>query len=205
MAFSPDGNHLVSGSFDDTLRLWNTDTWESPRTCQAQTACSRQWLSPLMDGISSPGCQIPLSKFGIWPSVRICVFEGHKSKINTVLFSPDGRKIISASNDTTLRLWDLATGAGHVLGNHDGGVHAVSFFPNGRHVISASSDRSLRLWDTLLTSSPGLARLDGDGRLDSPTLSPNGKFLIAGDALGRVHLIDILIDNPDKAAWLRKH
>ena len=64
------------------------------------------------------------------------------------LYSPDGKRILSWSNDKTLRLWDAATGAaiGEPL-RHEGSVWGALYSPDGKRILSWSNDNTLRLWD----------------------------------------------------------
>ena len=68
--------------------------------------------------------------------------------MNAVAFSPGGTRLLSGSEDHTLKLWDAATGL--VLNTFDGhteSVHAVAFSPDGTRVLSGSDDKTLKLWD----------------------------------------------------------
>ena len=63
-------------------------------------------------------------------------------------FSPDGKSVLTGSQDATARLWDAATGQplGPTL-THEGMVWAVAFSPDGKTVLTGSDDKTARLWD----------------------------------------------------------
>jgi WD40 repeat protein len=74
---------------------------------------------------------------------------GHKSRVECIAFSPDGRRIASGSLDTTIRLWDGETGAAvsEPLKGHTGRILCLAFSPDGRRIASGSEDNTIRLWD----------------------------------------------------------
>ena len=68
--------------------------------------------------------------------------------MNSVAYSPDGRHIISGSDDQTIRIWDAETGTavGNTLKGHTYWVKSVAYSPCGLHIISGSSDGTIRIW-----------------------------------------------------------
>lgn len=75
--------------------------------------------------------------------------RGHEAAILASSFSPDGSAIVTASQDSTARLWDARTGrAKAVLSGHDWHVVGAEFSPDGRKVITSSSDMTARIWDS---------------------------------------------------------
>ncbi len=76
------------------------------------------------------------------------VFEGHADGVNTVCLVGDGEFILSASEDNTLRLWELSTGqCVQILKGHSGSVEAVALAGGMMQVLSVSRDRSVKFWD----------------------------------------------------------
>jgi WD40 repeat protein len=74
--------------------------------------------------------------------------EGHADIICSVAITPDGRHILSASADRTLKVWDFSTGRlVDTLEGHSDLVHDVAIAPDGRLAVSASRDQTLLVWD----------------------------------------------------------
>lgn len=69
-----------------------------------------------------------------------------ESRVDSVVFRPDGRAILAASADGLLRLWDVETGQ-ELRRVASGAVNGLAFLPDGRSAFAAENDNSVRLWD----------------------------------------------------------
>ena len=64
------------------------------------------------------------------------------------MFSPDGKRLVTASKDSTARLWDAASGAAlAAFKGHQREVYSAAFSPDCKRVVTASDDHTARLWD----------------------------------------------------------
>ena len=91
------------------------------------------------------------SAFRIVSMFQSAILRGHVGSVCSASFSPDGKRIVSASFDNSFRIWDSETGRQIVLvqmlDKPHGIIHSASFSPDGRHIVSASSDNVVRIWD----------------------------------------------------------
>ena len=109
--------------------------------------------------------------------------RGHNDGVMSVVFSPDGKKVISGSLDGTIRIWDVPTrtDAIRTLRGHEDPVLSLAFSPDGTRLVSGSNDktRTLRVWDTVSGAEILQMRGHGFGVL-SARYSPDGLRIVSG-------------------------
>jgi WD40 repeat protein len=150
--FDPAGRRVVTASKDQTARIWSVQTGRmlTPPLRHAD-GLSAASLSFSPDGsrlvtMAGSSAQIWDAATGlpVTPPLR------HHRFIQAVHFSPDGRKVLTASDDGTARIWDAETGyAVSEPLRHGSQVKSAEFSPDGSWVVTCSSDRSVRIWPVL--------------------------------------------------------
>jgi WD40 repeat protein len=118
--------------------------------------------------------------------------EGHRSWVSDLLFTPDGKDLISSSGDQTIRLWDWSTfkPAG-VLCGHVDEVDGLALAPNGRTLASRCKDGTIYLWDvTKASRHPGYQTLPGRMDYLSTVFTPDNRSILGVDLRGGLALWD---------------
>jgi WD40 repeat protein len=145
-----------------------------------------------------PDYTLPASSYGglltaVRSSQEMNQFQGHTEVVMSIAFSPDGKRIVSGSDDSTLRLWDAQTGQpiGQALQGHTGSLRPVAFSPDGKRIVSGSDDSTLRLWDAQTGQPIGQPLQGHTGSVSSVAFSPDGKRIMSGSDDKTLRLWDI--------------
>jgi WD40 repeat protein len=193
VAFGPEGRALSGGGdADGTMRVWDLNT------CKQAAAFS-------VDGYPigvAYSAKAKLAATWSWTRIRLWdletgkevrkLFGGHSNYVMSVCFSPRGERLLSASLDGTVRIWDVKSGKGlnqiqaheegHVGG---GGAYCAAFSPDGKRIASGG-EGGIRVWDA--ESGKEVHKYEGDTGGVSVTFFPDGKRIVSTSADGTARI-----------------
>jgi len=160
VCFSPDGKYLATGAWDGAILV-----------------CPFSKQGPRM--------LIILQIWEINTKYVRNAFKGHTRYIFSLDFSPNGRLLVSASDDNTVRLWNLRDGASKLLNEEnptildDPGYASAVFSPDGRYVAASHRDGMVRMWD-VCTGQLTKRRKAHQNWANCVAFMPDGKGLVSG-------------------------
>src|SRR5262245_12166516 len=148
VAFSPDGQWLLTGGEDCVVRVYDLRTGDRLSRCEGHTAAVTA-VAWFRDGrIASASLDQSVRVWDGSTGRQLHCWEGHAGGLRSVAVAPDGRLVLSGGHDELLRLWDVQ------LGQEAGGVPcpsrsaaSVAFSADGALALAGESDGTVRLWD----------------------------------------------------------
>ncbi len=181
VAYSPDGNAIVSGSADNTIKIWDAKNHNLIVTLKGHKSYV------LSVAYSPDGKMIVSGSFDktikIWDAKKyklLATLKGHTDIVYSVAYSPDGKTIVSGSEDNTIKIWDaknhklLAT-----LKGHTDSVRSVAYSPDGKTIVSGSEDNTIKIWDA--KNHNLISTLKGhEDWVNSVAYSPDGNAIASG-------------------------
>ncbi|MEL6383987.1 MAG: TIR domain-containing protein, partial [Cyanobacteria bacterium J06626_18] len=186
--YSPNGQLIASGGFDEVVRLWNQDGTPIGQLEGHTDAIWSVAFSPdgqLIASASSDGTVRLWDRQGNSLGQPFQVSQGH---VKSVAFSPDGTQIVTGDQLGSVRLWDRqgASLRPPLQANGSSIVWSTAFSPDGRQIVSGREDGLIHLWSTegqLLNTLAG-----HEGRVIAVTFSPDGQLIASGgeDAIVRL-------------------
>ncbi len=147
-AFTADGQKIVSGGDDATVRIWNRTTGAELAKLSGHDGAVLS-VDVASDGsfAVSGGKDKTVRIWDLRKNKLLHTLNGHTNDVTAVAVSPDGEFVLSASKDSTIRLWKASSGIElHHFSAHLGGVHSIAFSADGRTAVSSGEDAAVRVW-----------------------------------------------------------
>jgi len=187
VAFSPDGQQVLTGSWDGTAKLWDLSGREIQSFSGHTSGVGSVAFSP-------DGQQVLTGSFD--NTVKLWRVSGgapltyqHTSHVNSVAFSPDGQQVLTGSGDGTVRLWNVSGSLIKSFSAHASELSSVAFSPDGKNVLTGSWDGNAKLWDlsgSLIKTFSGASSI-----VSSVAFSPDGQKVLTGSGDGMAKLWNV--------------
>ncbi len=176
VAFSSDGKRLLSGSGDNTAKLWDLLTGKELMVYRGHSdkvpamSFKRETMFHIRELVTLKN--LPMTK-------ELLNIKERSNRVNGVAFRRDGLWVATASDDKTAKIWDTQSGKEvATLMGHLGEITALAFSPDGNRLATASEDRTVKIWDC--KSGKDLLTLKGHGeKVDAVIYSPDGTKIVS--------------------------
>jgi WD40 repeat protein len=171
--WSPDGRHIVTFGQDRKVRIWDLSSRVSPVRINSPEGITQASASPDSKYIVTPTSKSAI----IWDKngEQITRITGHSGMVTSANFSPNGKRVITASQDKTARVWDTSGKQLLLLSGHEEQLAYTAFSPDGKYILTTTyngNNGKSRIW-----SSDG--KLLTTFKARGITWSPNSKYIMA--------------------------
>lgn len=192
MLITSDGRILMTGSTDNTVKLWSMPEAQSVGTFLngKKEAVHGGPMAMASDGkILASATNKYSSRLWSVPDGRLlATLEGHTNFLRASVISPDNKLIATGGQDNTIKLWSIPDGRLlNTLQGHSNYVNTLAITPNGNTLVSGSSDSTINLWS--LPDGRLIKSLRGhDGNVHAVAITPDGQMLISASLDMRIKL-----------------
>jgi WD40 repeat protein len=189
VAFSPDGNTLVSADSDGQILIWDVIDGQLRMTLPGQFASSINGFVFSQDGNTL--ASISNNSVRLWDvaSGNSRLTLPKSDFVTDLAFSPDGKSLAAVGQDSRITVWDSQFGSiTQVITSHQNGVNAIAFSPDSKILAIGGRDSQIALWN----KETGLKQVSLSDMADSDVIdilfSPDGKTLAAVEQNARITL-----------------
>ncbi len=190
VSFSPNGKLLATGSADNGVKLWDSQSGKQIKTLTGHTGEVRSVsFSPDGKRLATGSADNTVKLWNITTGIEIQTLT-ERTEVRSISFSPNSKLLATGSADNTVKLWDSQSGKQiKTLTGHGNDVRSVSFSPDGKILATGSYDKTVKLWNT--STGKEIQTLSGHTNdVNSVSFSPNGKILASGSGDKTVKLWD---------------
>ncbi|WP_201772817.1 F-box/WD repeat-containing protein, partial [Endozoicomonas numazuensis] len=181
--FSPDGNHLVTASNDNTAKIWGLvdGQWQEKATIQHDDCVNGASFSPDGNHLVTTSKDNTAKIWGLvdgqWQEKAIIQ---HSMPVNNACFSPDGNYLVTASDDHTAEVWGLVDGQWQkkFTIQDSSSVNSVTFSPDENHLVTVSDDDTVKVWGLVDGQWQKKATIPHSKWVNSANFSPDGNHLV---------------------------
>ena len=206
VVFIPQGDRVVSGSEDATLRVWDPRSGECLLRIEGATLGAYALaVSPDGERVAAACKDGVIREFALADGHLLRELRGHRGFVRSVAYAHDGSRLVSSGDDGSVRLWSQGEAtAPVVLRGHLGGVLSVAVSADDRMVLSGGRDGSVRLW------SPDEAREVGRherhrGWVEAVAFAGGGQWAVSTGRDGKVMRWDLqtgeVVARGDNGGW----
>ena len=187
--FSANGNILVSGSSDNTIKVWDVKSGKLIRTIPAfHSYVTNVALSQDGEIIAATGYNShDILLFNSQTGKLIRKLSGHSMEVNSIAISANSKFIVSASDDESIKLWNLDSGKLISSFTSESPIKSIAISNNNKLTLSASSDNALRLYNT--ATGKEISKVDSRA-VECVSFSPDGKFFLCGNRDGSIEIFN---------------
>ena len=203
VAFSPDGSKVLTGSADETVRLWEVESGSELHRFAGHTAIYSAAFSPDGSRIVTGSIDGRVSLWEIESGSELCRLEGYRDLVDDVAslsfpewiysaaFSPDGSRVVIGSIDGRVSLWEAESGSElYWFKGHRGTVTSVAFSLDGSKIVTGSADETAGLWEA--EDGSELHRLVGHtGWVDGVAFSSDGSKIVTNSLDGTIRVWEV--------------
>ncbi|WOD42017.1 serine/threonine-protein kinase [Nodosilinea sp. E11] len=192
-AFNPKQPVLVSGSLDDTLRIWNWQTGDLLHSLKGHArGVNDVAIDPRGHWVVSCGDDATIKVWHLGDATLRHTLKGHMRDVTAIALSRSGTLLASASEDGTLKLWNIAQGTLlKTLPGSAGMLKTVALASADQQLISGGLDNTVRLWD--IQTATTLAVLTGHtNTVNQVAVSPDGRLIASASKDRTVRLWDLV-------------